>query len=296
MDPATQGQRVPPTAGTNDATMTSVASAAQHQPPAAQAVPVEVQLEVLRQQVQHLALQNQILQGPKVDRKLQPFDGKSGSDYSIWRADLLMAITDHNWDAKTVKAKVVEALRGDARTMLILGEIDAQSPRDWMKALDGLFQARNQQLLKDKVRCMRQHVSEPVEEYKLRVKAAFVALYGANHTRESDAIRVFAEGLQDRKIAARIIGQSKYHTLELAAAKAHRVITQSQELKRLMASSDGRGEASVFPMEKRASDRQQKARIRCHFCEKLGHIKKDCRLRKQQEATRSKGRCPKATP
>ena len=233
----------------------------------------------LRAQIEQLQRQlaATCISSHKVERKLSPFNAETGLTYQLWRKDCQMAIQFNEWPVKTLIAKVYETCSGRAKEKLLQVDATASSVDDFMAILDTLFAPRNRLAMFTTLNSLKQRDSESIYDFRIRVEAAFIDLYGSIKGHEIDAIQKFALGLRQVKVASHIATTLRYDSLDKAADKAEEVarvlaFEHAHATKQQAASDDAYAVCSMQATTTKRNQSQPTA-LACYFCGRSGHFK-----------------------
>ena len=240
--------------------------------------------------------------------KAPPVEAFTGDEATVhlddWLPTLERAATWNNWSEQEKLIQLAGHLRGKAQTEWdLMAESSKVSFSAAVKALRARLDSGSRAVAAQDFRHLSQQTVESVADFICRLEKTFRRAYGheqmSEETRNTLLYGQLNEGLKYNLIKAPAVsGASEYQQLCVAARNEER--RQSELVKRQQyqqtdhrsnrpdrfersskkpPSNDHRDKVESAPVGGRGPS-NQRCQIKCWNCKKIGHLAKDCRLRK----------------
>lgn len=210
-------------------------------------------------------------------RRLDPFESGDAEEWLIWRRNFLIIANIQAWNNERCKQEIVASMKGRAanitRTIPYAGNaittanlLDAYQARFVPEAASRLARAT--------FSSSTQRPDETVLDFHSRLRSLFQRAYPARPNIEDDPqlIETFADGLADDNVTQYVHDSNPAnYTQALQAAERKQASMHNLERKRQRV-------AAIRAPAVRGSKQAGLARanVLCYYCNKPGHIKRDC--------------------
>ena len=231
----------------------------------------------------------QLMQAVRGGHKPDSFSSGDPVEWQSWRSHFNTCMRINQWGNRRGRLEVEACLSGTAKVR-VMDLLDHHRPapnaaeaavapvEQMLAALETRFlPAAASDLARTQFRSARQNEDESVLDYHARLRGLFRRAYPAipvaNINDDRNLIDTFCMGLRNPEVRSDTI-KHRPNNYNEALNVASNMAAAAQVLGNIK-KEPGVG---LFAMGKRAHDGGGQSGIRCHFCLREGHVKRECRL------------------
>lgn len=209
------------------------------------------------------------------------FGNEPDEDFLVFRHHIDQVIRLNQFDDQQARLALASAMKGRAAAAVL--DIDPLEANRTYPTLMGAYEARflpaaSSQMARMKFDAARQGQHEDVLDFHARLRTLHNKAY-PNAQDSVILIRRFCLGLRKKDVRSQVMrGQPTTYAQALEIAQNETSVLQMVKVSEL-----GPAALGVEPMEIGALSPEAKAKLKCYYCNRQGHIKAECRTMKRDK-------------